>query len=305
MKEMNPAFPVPDEVVKYVRQVFRACDKELGLRIERVPGVHEPALDMALIDELAKFSSPVSVTPEWTVRIDTHFLGGRKHYYTWEVADIGLLVYVRLGGKLYATKVALLQSKRLKPSSGGAIDQETKSDYGVGFARLMPSKESAVSFSTPTTFRFERSSKYKALQAGDHQAKAIAEFEEHKRIPVHYLFYNPWNIPSAMHLPLTGVPKLSGAGNAGARVVPAADIRGLLAGKAATYAPSFKDIEGLAGQGTHLAGWRLDYFVADLVIGCKQGKLLEEANVANMNSLFFSRSGPISAAIAIGIDKSD
>ena len=127
MKEMNAAFPVPDEVVKYVRQVFRACDRELGLRIERVPGVHEPALDMALIDELAKFSSPVSVTPEWTVRIDTHFLGGRRHYYGWEIADIGLLVYVRMRGKLYATKVALLQSKRLKPSSGGAVDQETKS----------------------------------------------------------------------------------------------------------------------------------------------------------------------------------
>jgi hypothetical protein len=86
--------------------------------------------------------------------------------------------------------------------------------------------------------------------------------------------------------------------------VPAADIRSLLAGKAATYAPSFKDIE-VAGQGKHLAGWRLDYFVADLVMGCKQGKLLEQANVEDMNSLFFSRSEPISAAIAIGIDKSD
>lgn len=305
MKEINPAFPVPDEVVKYVRQVFRVCDKELGLRIERVPGVHEPALDMALIDELAKFSSPVSVTPEWTVRIDTHFLGGRRHYYTWEVADIGLLVYVPLRGKLYATKVALLQSKRLKPSSGGEVDQEARSDYGVGFARLMPSKESTVSFSLPTTFRFERTSKYKALRAGDHQATAIAEFEKRKRIPVHYLFYNPWNIPSAVNLPLTGVPKLKGAGNAGTRVIPAVHIRDLLAGKAANYAPSFTDIEGLVGQGKHLAGWRLDYFVADLVMGCKQGKLLDEANVDDMTSLFFSRSGPISAAIAIGIDKCD
>jgi hypothetical protein len=304
VNEANPAFPVPDAVVKYVRQVFRACDRELGLRIERVPGVHEPALDMALIDMLAMFASPVSVTPEWTVRIDTHFLGGRRHYYTWEVADIGLLVYLRLGGKLYATKVALLQSKRLNPSSGVAVDPETKSDFGIGFARLMPAK-SAVSFSTPTSFRFEPSSKYQALRAGDHQAKAIAEFEQHKGIPIHYLFYNPWNIPAQMNLPLTGVPKLSGAGNAGARVVPAADIRGLLAGKATNYSPSFKEIEGLVGHGKHLAGWRLDYFVADLVMGCKQGMLLDEGDLENMNALFFSRSGPISAAIAIGIDKSD
>jgi hypothetical protein len=78
-----------------------------------------------------------------------------------------------------------------------------------------------------------------------------------------------------------------------------------VAGKSATYSPSFTAIEGLVGQGKHLAGWRLDYFVADLVMGYKQGKLLDEANVDGMTSLFFNRSGPISAAIAIGIDKCD
>lgn len=29
------AFPVPPEVLKYVRSVFRACDKRRGLRIEQ------------------------------------------------------------------------------------------------------------------------------------------------------------------------------------------------------------------------------------------------------------------------------
>lgn len=71
------------EVVKYVRKVFRSCDRELSLRIARVPNVHETSLDMAFIDELGKFASPALVAPNWTVRLDTHFLGGRRHFYSW------------------------------------------------------------------------------------------------------------------------------------------------------------------------------------------------------------------------------
>ena len=41
--------------------------------------------------------SPAVVAPDWSVRIDTHFLGGRRHFRSWEIADIGVLVYLRDG----------------------------------------------------------------------------------------------------------------------------------------------------------------------------------------------------------------
>jgi hypothetical protein len=298
------AFPVPPEVIKYVRSVFRACDKRLGLRIERVPNVQESSLDHALIDELNTFASPAVVAPDWTVKIDTHFLGGRRHFYSWEVADIGVLVYLRIVGKLYATKVALLQSKRLNPAVG-TVEPEERIDYEMGFGGLMPSKDPTLAVSKPKVFKFDEKSRYKSLKTKDQQAKVMSEFEDKEGIPVHYLFYNPWNVPSSMTTPLTGKPKLSGAGNAGMRVVPVADVRQLLIGKADSYSPSFKDIQGLVGTGRHLPGWRLDYFVADLVMACKQGTLLEQEDTDFMDSLFRRRSGPISAAFAITIDKSD
>jgi hypothetical protein len=73
--------PLPPVVVKYVRKVFRTCDRELSLRIARVPNVHETSLDMAFIDKLGEFASPALVALNGTVRLDTHFLGGRRHFY--------------------------------------------------------------------------------------------------------------------------------------------------------------------------------------------------------------------------------
>ncbi|EJL83746.1 hypothetical protein PMI15_02543 [Polaromonas sp. CF318] len=294
--------PLPQEVVAYVRRVFRACDKELSRRIARVPNVHETALDMALIDQLAAFSSPALVAPNWTVRIDTHFLGGRRHFHSWEVADIGLLVFVRIGGRVCAKKVALLQSKRLFPLGGDTVASDSIDDYHIGFGRLFPSDEITVALSSPTTFRFSPSSKYKSLQAGGHQASAIAEFERTRNIPVHYLFYNPWAVPFEVQTPMASKPKLIGAGNAGTRVVPAALVAQKMVGKSPTFTPSFQDMQGLAGRNRHMAGWCLDYFVADLVLGCKEGKIIDTEDQNTMRSLFSERSGPISAAIAIGIE---
>ena len=172
--------PLPPDVIAYVRRVFRACDRELSLRIARVPNVHETSLDMALIDKLAEFASPALVAPNWSVRIDTHFLGGRRHFHSWEVADIGLLVFVRLGKRVHAKKVALLQSKRLFPSSGGSLDTVAKDDYYIGFGRLLPSEESTVALAKPTTYKFSANSKYKSLHAANHPTAAPATAAQRK-----------------------------------------------------------------------------------------------------------------------------
>lgn len=39
-----------------------------------------------------------------------------RHFYGWEIADIGLLLFAKKAGAVVSKKVALLQSKRLYPS---------------------------------------------------------------------------------------------------------------------------------------------------------------------------------------------
>ena len=67
----------------------------------------------------------------------------------------------------------------------------------------------------------------------------------------------------------------------------------------------FSDIEGLVGHGKHLAGWRLDHLVAELLMGCKQARLIEAINESYMEAHFYRRAEPISAAFAITIERQD
>ena len=51
-------------------------------------------------------------------RADVHFLGGLRHFYNWEIADIGVLIFAKKAGTVVANTVAVLQSKRLYPDQG-------------------------------------------------------------------------------------------------------------------------------------------------------------------------------------------
>jgi len=122
---------MPDDVRAWVRGVFRACSVETAVALSRMPNRHEVALDLAFIAKAADYAAPVRFPSDWVVRIDTHFLGGRRHFYHWEIADIGLPILFRRGGTLVKTKVALLQSKRLDP-----IEREYDEAEAVSQTRL-------------------------------------------------------------------------------------------------------------------------------------------------------------------------
>lgn len=302
MKKL-PVFPA--EVRQYVRKVFAGANRRLGEKIARVPNCPEPSLDMTLIEHLSQHAGPYVVAPGWAVRIDVHFLGGLRHFYRWEIADIGLLVFAKRSGSLLAQKIALLQSKRLYPNQHGVIE-ETLEDYYIGFGRLLPDWSKEPALSRPHTFSFSEKSAYKALQVRDDQYGAIESYESEGQIPVHYLMYNPWTVPTSYHSPVTASPTLGPKANGGARVMPAAKLRAALAGKPDGYSPTFADVRTcISSATTHAYGWRLEHFVADQLLGCRQGRLFEDVNEEDIFRLFNRRSGPIAAAVAITVEQFD
>jgi hypothetical protein len=49
-------------------------------------------------------------------------------------------------------------------------------------------------------------------------------------------------------------------------------------------------------------GWRLEEFVADLLLQCKTGYIAEKESDPGLDAVFRRRTGPIAAAIAITLD---
>jgi hypothetical protein len=58
---------------------------------------------------------------------------------------------------------------------------------------------------------------------------------------------------------------------------------------------------GVVG-GEHEYGWPLEHFISDLFLGCSEGTPFETISEGRIQTLFYRRSGPISAAIAISIE---
>ena len=105
---MLPPFPSP--VISYVRSIFAGANRRVSEKLARVPNCSEPSLDLTMIEHLTRYAAPRVVAPGWTVKLDVHFLGGLRHFYRWEIADIGILVFAKQGTQVVGKKVALLQS---------------------------------------------------------------------------------------------------------------------------------------------------------------------------------------------------
>jgi hypothetical protein len=300
---VNKLPPFPAEIHRYVASVFGGANRRVCEKIARVPNCSEPSLDLTLLEHLTQFGGPRVVAPGWAVRIDIHYLGGLRHFRSWEVADIGVLVFAKRGALVVAKKTALLQSKRLYPSTGGIVE-ESREDYSIGFGGLLPSAGSTKSLALAHTFEFKQSSKYKALRVSDDQYKAIESYEEAQQLNVHYLLYNPWAVGATYTYPLTGEAKLGAMANGGCRVVSAKTLRDGLASHASGYSPTFDDIRKLSKGGPMAqAGWRIEYFVSELLLKCKEGNLFAGLEQENIFSLFNRRSGPIAAAVAVTVEQ--
>lgn len=218
-------FELPIDIIEWLKHVFQACDRRITEKLCNNPNHPEESLDLTWIEHLSRYSSPVTLKSSWIVKIETHFLGGLRHFYKGEIADIGVLLFIRRGGRIERSKVGLLQSKRLYPLNRGVIEEQPI-DYEIGFARLADPEVLVQSINVQTEFTFNEDCRYGALTADSDQVKAINEYENRNKLDVYYQFYNPWTVPFTQRIPLAGYWHGEGEISAGTRIIPAKVIHG-------------------------------------------------------------------------------
>lgn len=241
------------------------------------------------------------------MHLDTHYLGGGRYWGQWEIADLGVLVIFRRKRTILATKIALMQSKRLYPEETESSAEDQAIDYTVGFGRLFETEGEYQSAVKPRTFHFSPESRYRALESRGEQYEAILKYARDNSIPVHYLLYNPLDLPCSVALPADAKSSLDSADSrVGCRVISAGAIDTKLraAKLAKSHNPSFAQVAGQDPSKLDSDFWTLQHFVADLVLGCKEGYIAETnpKEDKGLFRVFNGRSGPISAAISITIE---
>lgn len=294
---------LPDDVLTYVERIFTQCNLAVSKKLSKMLNIYETNLDQTFIDHISNHAAPVTLGSGWTVRLDTHFLGGGRHFRSWEIADIGFLVMFRKSGKLVRSKVALLQSKRLYPIEVDHRDEDDLHNYVVGFERLFETEDSYLSVSSPRRFTFNQFSRYQALQKDNAQYRHIEEYERQFGIPVHYMLYHPLRIPSSGNIPRTTTRNPRGPNKVGCRIVRADSVRQALVSIDSRRVPCYDDLQLMLPEpfdsAEHKVGWRLEYFVSRLLVMCKEGYIADNPYDDGLTAVFRSRDGPISAAISI------
>lgn len=296
---------IPQDVQTWLRNVFLQCNHQASSKLDRNPFAYEEHLDISVIEILQRESAPVHFPSDWTVQINTHFLGKVPMFGNFEVADIGLLVIFRSGQQFVRSKVALLQSKRLYPESVEPEEEhETLERYRHGFGGLFTSDADFTSLIEERTITFDRTSRYKALRGNSGQRQVIDDYEQSTQIPVYYLFYNPSVLPHSVNVPVSVEhPRL--ACEIGVRVIPARNVHALIG--TSTGSPSFSDFDDLPAPfvAEDKSGWTLEKFVVDLLLQCKVGRITDVRNDEGLYRAFYRRTGPIAAAVSVTIDAPD
>lgn len=301
----SPFDAIPDVVIDYIRDVFAMANDKVTKAMSLHPSMHEESLDHILIMELTASPPAFFAADRVGVSLESHWLGGRRMFHRWEIADIALFVLLRRQGRLVARKVALLQTKRLY-SREIPVTPLDESDYRIGIGRLADRTDPSMPLSVQRAFGFDRTSAYQATEAGHRQIEYIDEYFEVRGIPVYYGFYNPLTLPFSTAYPVAD-GRLPECGNEiGCRVVPADHVHGVIGKLEQGQSPSVNDLEARiafdAGDPGSTLGWRLERFVADEVLRCRQGRLFEDLVDPNLRALLYDRTAPITAAITISVD---
>jgi hypothetical protein len=298
---------IPEDVIEFTRDIFAQANLRATTALARQPAAHEEMLDFqvfAALDEVG----PCILGSGIAVDIDTHWLGGRRHYGgRWEISDIGIVIVLRRGGRMLWRKVGLLQSKRLYSREIPVVEMEL-ADYRIGIGRLVDRTEDIPTRVNARCFQFNDECVYGAMAASSSQVKLIDEYVIKHKIPVCYSLYNP---PT---MPFEGTTPRSVSGNQavgdnqlGCRVLTSHEVHAALAQLPVGRTPRFIEMIRQASA-TNVAhpydkhGWRLETYVADEVMRCREGRLFERADDADLYTLLYERTAPIASLIQISID---
>lgn len=296
---------IPEIVIDYVRDVFARANDKVSRALTDHPSMHEPMLDSILIAELSAAPAAFFAAEQIALNIETHWLGGRWMYRRWEIADIALIVMLRRHGQLEQRKVALVQTKRLysKEIPDDPLEPE---DYVIGIGRLGDRTDLQRPLFQQRTFGFDQGSTYDATHAGHEQIARIEAYFGERDIPVYYGLYNPLVLPFKGVYPAAPGSTAHLANTVGCRVLPSDDVHGPLARMPEGQAPSVanltlaKPLDASDPESTR--GWRLERFVADEVLRCREGRLSNDKTDPNLRALFYARGAPITAAIVMTVD---
>ncbi|MFT6776171.1 MAG: hypothetical protein ACJAV1_000080 [Paraglaciecola sp.] len=294
---------LPDDVKLSLNKIFSDCNFALSRQISIFPNTHEETLDQLFVTHLAQMQGPIKFDSNWIMRLDAHFIGGGRHYRNWEVADVGLMVVFRKKGRIVRSKLVFLQSKRLHASTQKfkGIDPY----YRLGMGRLLVTDDEHQELIERKTITFLESCRYKAMRKGDDQHNAMEEFSKLHDIDIYYLFYNPVTIPWQIDSPVEQPPVFE-HNPVGCRIIPREIMNQKISDKAENYSPTYADArvatkENFGGEDVD-AGWRLEYFVNELFLSCKVGKIDDSPNFEVLLDLMGKKSSPISSAISISFD---
>ncbi len=298
---------IPNYVSEYIKSHFSSCNNQVTENLSTFPAIHEESLDMNFISYFSQNQTPVMLPCNWVIRIEAHFIGGGRHFVTWEVADIGLMIVFRRKGRVVKSKLALLQSKKLYANSL-EYSEESKYIRRSGLGRLVVPDEDHLELIEDKLLVFKENSKYKAFKKDNEQQNAMSHFERRWNTKMYYLFYNPADIPHGVKMPMEKKPSIP-ENVIGCRVIPKDQLELALSSKISGYTPSYKDIRDglpseLSGQ-DFTAGWRLENFVSDLMLECKEGLVDNSPNFESLLILMNQKSLPMSCALSITFDIQD
>jgi hypothetical protein len=288
---------ISNDVVDRFRTIFRAANWRLTETLQNVPSIRETTLDDTLIQALLPHSAPTRLGSGAVARMDVHNIGGLRRMTSWEIGDIAILVFLARRSSIIGRKLGILKAKRLYPSSGN-IDEIDSVGFRDGMNALLRPEESPTSMLLRRTFNFNNESVYGALRSGSRQQTAIEKFEQDFEKSVYYLFYNPPRLPLTIDYPLECYSSVRREPKLGARVLPMQIVHDVLRGLPQGRAPSVREVNGSSSSN---GGWRLEEWVADLLLTCKEGRRYHTPDETAIRMMLERRSGPIGAAIAIHI----
>ena len=296
---------IPEVVIDYVRGVFAVANDKVSRTMDAHPSMHEESFDHMLIMELSAAPPAFFANERIGVAIESHWLGGRRMWHRWEIADIAFFIILRRSGHLQMRKVALLQTKRLY-SREIPVSELERADFEIGIGRIADRTDPSRPISTRRQFTFDGDCVYGAMRAGDHQIEAIDHYFDDRGIPVYYGLYNPTSLPFSAEYPALAGTASAAVNAVGCRVLPSEVVHAVVAGLPEGRAPTADSLllnPPIDPADTDSSrGWRLERFIADEVLRCREGRLFEDATDENLRSLLYARSAPIQAAITITID---